>query len=124
MTFYKEIIHRILDATEVMIHKLAFIYIWGFNKSLRHHISVNRVLKHDTQKVIDILLMGDNMATKKHRKEEGHHTFKTVADLWEAVCDWECAHITKPAKPLKARSTWETYYKHLPLKSILDNANL
>ena len=91
MPFSKEIVQRSLDFIEVVTHKMAFTYTWFINPSLRKNISIKRVIKHDTRKAIDILLIGDNLATKKHRKEEGHHNFISQADLWEAI--WECANI-------------------------------
>ncbi|HSW52954.1 MAG TPA: hypothetical protein VLG93_06975, partial [Sulfuricaulis sp.] len=64
------------------------------------------------------------LATAIHRRIAGHHNFRCEADLWEAACDWECARITKPAKPLNGRQTWERFYSALPMAGIFEEAGL
>lgn len=118
------IAQRMFDSAEVIAHKIAFSAVWVSNPAFRKNIPFTRVMKHDAKKALDILTLGDDIATKIHRKESAHHNFYTVADLWEGICDWECARITKPKKPLNARQTWEKYYNHLPCDNLLKQANL
>ena len=115
---------RLVDFKEVTQHKLAFLQVRANNPVLSANISLCRALMHDTGKAINILLFGDRISTAIHRKLAGHHNFRTKKDLWEGICDWECARITKPQKPLDARGTWVRFYNHLPCLDMLDMAGL
>jgi hypothetical protein len=115
---------RIQEMKEVHLHKLAFLKVRKDNPVLKANISIFRALLHDTGKMLNILLLGDNLATKIHRKLAGHHNCVSRSQLFEAICDWECARITKPSKPLDGRATWLKYYQHLPCQDLLDAAGL
>jgi hypothetical protein len=112
---------RIIAFLDVLKHKRAFMQVRSRNPTLKRYISLKRALAHDLGKAFLILLIGDKWATKIHRANAGHHLFLNTNDMYEAICDWECAHITKPDKPLKARATWEAYFKALPMDGLLKN---
>jgi predicted Ser/Thr protein kinase len=89
--------------------------------------------------MINILLLGDKLATKIHRKFSRHHvhvigyTYKLdnegneihlgdirdIKNKIEAVIDWESARFTKPDKPLNAYQTWKKYYSDIDMRSTL-----
>ena len=115
------IMKRITDCASVMAHKAAFFAVWHTNPYLRRNLSIWRVLRHDSGKAINILIFGDRIATRIHRHIAGHHNFKRFADKIEAFCDWECARITKPSKPLTGAQTWAKYYSHLDMAGIVDS---
>lgn len=117
-------LNRYVDFIEVLFHKGAFFYIWFRNPVLKQNISFSRVVLHDTAKAINILRFGDEVATILHRTYAGHHNFNCIHDLWEAICDWESAPVTKVNKPFNARETWRLFYNFLPCKELLDLANL
>ena len=115
---------RLVDFKEICQHKAAFLHTRNNNPVLRGKISLSQALLHDTGKAINILLLGDTIATAIHRRVAGHHRLVTTCQLWEGICDWECARITKPSKPLNARGTWVKFYNHLPCGDLLDAAGL
>jgi hypothetical protein len=115
---------RFSDVVEVWQHKMAFAAVRNENFVLRRNISFLRVVKHDLGKLVMIAIVGDKIATMIHRKVAGHHNFRCEADMWEAACDWECARITKPAKPLNGRQTWERFYSFLDMEKMFDQAGL
>lgn len=97
-----------------------------FLETLRHRKAYFQVSKkvlgkvylrfyfHDLEKAILILLVGDEIATRVHRKISRHHEQESkIRDVLGAIVDWECARFTKPSKPLNARQTLNKYYSHL-----------
>ena len=113
---------RITKVTETVRHKMAIVSLWMKNQSIRKDVSLFRVIFHDMEKLMLIVVCGDDFATKVHRSFAGHHTLSSQKDLAEAVLDWEVARITKPSKPLNARQTCEKYYSHVrsPVMQICD----
>jgi len=105
--------NRIIKANETIHHKIAIASLWIKNKSIQEDVSLLRIIFHDMEKLILIIILGDNLATKIHRKLAGHHIISSQKELAEAVLDWEVARITKPDKPLNARKTCLKYYAHL-----------
>lgn len=124
--------------------------IYEFNQTRLHRKEVQRIAKergysfpmHDFIKMINILLFGDKIATKLHRKFSGHHAqsktylfdivqdscgwvypeYKTRRDIKnkiEAAIDWESARFTKPDKPLNAYQTWKKYYSDINMEPTL-----
>ena len=124
--------------------------IYEFNQTRKHRKEVQRIAKelgysfpmHDFVKMINILLFGDKIATKLHRKFSGHHVrsktylfaithdscgwvypeYKTRRDIKnkiEAAIDWESARFTKPDKPLNAYETWKKYYSDINMEPTL-----
>ena len=80
---------RITKAIETIHHKMAIISLWIKNQSIRKDVSLFRVIFHDMEKLILIVIVGDDIATKIHRKLAGHHTLSSQKDLAEAVLDWD-----------------------------------
>ena len=124
--------------------------IYEFNQTRKHRKEVQRIAKekgysfpmHDFIKMINILLLGDKIATKIHRKFSGHHAqsktylfavvhdscgwvypeYKTERDIKnkiEAAIDWESARFTKPDKSLNAYETWKKYYSDIDMEPTL-----
>lgn len=89
------------------MHKLAIIKLWAKHDT---HVSLYRVIMHDTGKFFNILIFGDDIATRIHRHMASHHNIKSDADFAEAYLDWASARITKPSKPLDAVETARKYY--------------
>ena len=123
---------------------------YEFNQTRKHRKEVQRIAKekgysfpmHDFIKMINILLFGDKIATKIHRKFSRHHAqsktyffaivhdscswvypeYKTKRDIKnkiEAAIDWESARFTKPDKPLNAYETWKKYYSDIDMEPTL-----
>lgn len=114
---------RIKEFKAILNHKLAFLLVRNSNKFLTNNISLIRVIFHDLGKMINVLLFGDNIATKIHRKLAGHHKSENMnyKQKVEAFCDWECARITKPEKPLNGAQTWVKFYSSVDMSEIIDN---
>ena len=114
---------RIKEFVGVVRHKMAFMRVRASNSYLYANISLWRALMHDTAKAVNILVLGDNLATSLHRAFAGHHREDgmTHAQKVEAFCDWECARITKPNKPLNGEETWMSYYRHVDMSEIVHN---
>lgn len=112
---------RIKEFYAVLRHKAAFLQVRNSNAYLRQNISLIRALMHDTGKAINILLLGDRLATKIHRRLAGHHheDKMSLPQKVEAFCDWECARLTKPSKPLDGIQTWRTYYSHVDMAEVV-----
>lgn len=110
------------DFQEILRHKKAFKDVRNSNEALKKHVSWPRAQMHDSLKALNVLLMGDKLATKLHRKFAGHHrgTKMNEKQKWEALTDWECARYTKPSKPLDGEETWKKYYKDVDMKAIID----
>lgn len=114
-----------------------------FKAIQKHRKEVQRIAKekgysfpfHDLLKSINVLIFGDRIATKLHRKFSKHHDhkyfYKYKAPDWlagvyrdipnkiEAAIDWESARFTKPEKPLNAYKTWKKYYHDIDMKDTL-----
>lgn len=117
--------------------------IYEFNQTRLHRKEVQRIAKekgysfpfHDFVKMINILIFGDRIATKLHRKFSRHHehiyfhkykapdwlagTYKDIPNKIEAAIDWESARFTKPDKPLNAYKTWKKYYSSIDMENTL-----
>lgn len=83
--------------------------------------------------MINVLIFGDKIATKLHRRFSNHHVRATrftylnvdndgifylnrdIKNKVEAAIDWESARFTKPEKPLNAYQTWKTYYSDIDM---------
>lgn len=100
-----------------------------FHGTCRHWIWVNRLALrqgyffpfHDVLKGINILLFGDRLATKWHRRFSRHHLSPVNGDIrnkLEAAFDWESARYTKPEKPLNAVQTWQKYYSQVDMAPV------
>lgn len=123
MKFY--VFSRWDDFQEILRHKQAFEDVREANPALKKHISKPRAKMHDSIKAMNVLLLGDDMATKLHRKFAGHHKGKNMNEKqkWEALADWESARYTKPTKPLNGEETWKKYYNDVDMKAIIDEFN-
>lgn len=87
-------------------HKRAFLRV---EKQLLGYNTLRGYL-HDLDKVILYPILGKELTSKLHKKWSRHHNrARTIQDMMEVVCDWECARFTKEDKPLSAR---EFLYKH------------
>ena len=87
---------------------------YEFNQTRLHRKEVQRIAKelgysfpfHDFIKMVNILLFGDAIATKLHRRFSNHHLQQgDIKNKIEAAIDWESARFTKPTKPLNAYQT-------------------
>ena len=111
----------------------------------KHRREVQRIAKekgysfpfHDFVKMINVLIFGDNIATKLHRRFSNHHVKATrftylyvdndglfylnrdIKNKIEAAIDWESARFTKPEKPLDAYDTWKKYYSDIDMEETL-----
>ena len=131
---------------DTLKNKNRFIEI---NCTLKHRKEVQRIAKekgysfpfHDFVKMIMILLFGDKIATKIHRKFSNHHAHmryirvtydeglkvhikkqpygRFIKNKIEAAIDWESARFTKPDKPLDAYDTWKKYYSDIDMETTL-----
>ena len=84
---------------------------------------------HDLLKAIGILLVGDKIATKLHRRFSRHHDHvingrRDIPNKVEAAIDWESARFTKPDKPLNAYQTWKAYYSDIDMEPTLRKLGL
>ena len=97
-----------------------------FENFIRHWIAINKIAIrhgyffpfHDVVKGINILVFGDRIATKLHRRYSRHHLSPITGDIenkLEAAFDWESARFTKPEKPLNAVETWKKYYSQVDM---------
>ena len=111
----------------------------------KHRREVQRIAKekgysfpfHDFIKMINVLIFGDNITTKLHRRFSNHHVKATrftylyvdndglfylnrdIKNKIEAAIDWESARFTKPEKPLDAYDTWKKYYSDIDMEETL-----
>lgn len=120
-----------------------------FRNIQKHRREVQRIAKekgysfpfHDFVKMINVLIFGDKIATKIHRKFSNHHARMSKLRIYyidypknyskvlpngrfiknkiEAAIDWESARFTKPEKPLNAYQTWKTYYSDIDMYDTL-----
>lgn len=126
--------------------------LYEFNQTRKHRREVQRIAKslgysfpmHDFIKMINILIFGDKIATKLHRKFSNHHahdykrtviekelrngsgwvvtkqeTHRDIPNKVEAAIDWESARFTKTDKPLNAYETWKKYYSDIDMEGTL-----
>lgn len=100
-----------------------------FCGTCKHWIALNRIAIrhgyffpfHDVLKGLNILIFGDAIATKLHRRFSRHHLSPITGDIQnklEAAFDWESARFTKPSKPLNAVQTWQKYYSQVDMAPI------
>lgn len=115
----------------------------------RHRREVQRIAKekgysfpfHDFVKMINVLIFGDKIATKLHRRFSSHHAHtpkikiyynegldrytkvfdrpREIKNRIEAAIDWESARFTKAEKPLDAYDTWKKYYSDIDMEETL-----
>lgn len=126
-----------------------------FKNIQKHRKEVQRIAKekgysfpfHDFVKMINVLIFGDKIATKLHRKFSRHHDHpvfiwvyvnnskdghlsrsghnekrwigRDIKNKVEAAIDWESARFTKPEKPLNAYQTWKKYYSDINMYDTL-----
>lgn len=87
--------------------------------------------------MINVLIFGDRIATKLHRRFSNHHARATrftylivnndglfylnrdIKNKVEAAIDWESARFTKPEKSLDAYDTWKKYYSDIDMEETL-----
>ena len=112
---------RIKEIKNIFLHKQAFMQVRNSNEFLKNNISFYRAIMHDTIKLLNVLIFGDDIATKIHRRFAGHHKAEkmTFKQKVEAFCDWECARYTKPEKPLNGRQTWLKFYSNVDMLDII-----
>jgi hypothetical protein len=122
---------------------------YEFNQVRKHRKEVQRIAKekgysfpfHDFLKMVNILIFGDKIATKLHRKFSNHHAHMRYLRIYyneglhkyskiqpagryiknevEAIIDWESARFTKPEKQLTAYETWQKFYSDIDMKETL-----
>lgn len=100
---------------------------------IRHRKAFKKVAKsfgksypfHDLHKMINVLILGDKLATKLHRKFSKHHEQNNdIRNKIEAIIDWECARFTKPDKQLTAYEAWQKLYSHIDMRSSFEELGL
>ena len=78
---------------------------------------LEQVKYHDMDKVLMMLYMNKNLASRFHRIYSDHHDegnqILNENNLYEMLMDWECARYTKPDKPLNANDTLYLFHKNL-----------
>lgn len=75
---------------------------------------------HDFIKGLNIIFLGDDLATKIHRLTSRHHVHgDKIPKLVEAIFDWESARFTKPEKPLNALDTWKKHFSNVKMPNEL-----
>jgi len=107
--------NRYKEARRVCIHKNAILKLWITEKT---KVSLLRVIVHDLEKMILILILGDIIATKIHRRVARHHNIKTDKDFYEAYLDWASARHTKPEMQMDAIQTASKYHPELLQKCV------
>lgn len=97
-------------------------------ETINHRHKVQEIAKslnysfpfHDFLKLINIIIFGDKIATKLHRRFSNHHLKNgDIKNKIEAAIDWESARFTKPNKKLDAYETWKKYYPEVDMESTL-----
>ena len=93
-------------------HKKAFLQV---EKELCGKNSINGYF-HDLDKLIMYVAgLPQKLVQKVHPYTSQHHILNgKVKNPIMAVIDWECAHITKPDKPLRAREFYEKFCPKMP----------
>jgi hypothetical protein len=107
--------NRFDESKRVYRHKIAILKLW---KTETTKVSLIRVIKHDLEKMILILILGDYNASKIHRRVARHHNIKTDEDLYEAYLDWASARYTKPEMQMDAIQTAKILHPELLNKCI------
>lgn len=107
---------------------MAFQRFKDAKEIVRHRREVQRIARekgfsfpfHDFVKMINVILFGDKIATRLHRRFSRHHLQNgDIRNKIEAAIDWESARFTKPDKPLNAVQTWRKYYSDVDMESTL-----
>ena len=88
-------------------HKIVIFKLW---KKYNTKVSLYRVIIHDLDKLLLVLLIGEKNSSKLHKKMARHHNRKTKEDFYESYLDWASARYTKKDKPLDAIDTARQYY--------------
>ena len=93
-------------------HKKAFLQV---EKELCGKNSINGYF-HDLDKLIMYVAgLPQKLTNKLHLYTSQHHIRNgKVKNPIMAVIDWECAHLTKPDKPLRAREFYEKFCPKMP----------
>ena len=93
-------------------HKKAFLQV---EKELCGKNSINGYF-HDLDKLIMYVAgLPQKLVQKIHLSTSQHHIRNgKVKNPIMAVIDWECAHLTKPDKPLRAREFYEKFCPKMP----------
>lgn len=113
---------RLAQFVYVWKHKIQFLRTRNSNEFLKKYISMRTVILHDLGKSFNILIFGDEKATKIHRKFAGHHQRERMNFFQkvEAFCDWECARFTKPDKQLTGEETWKRLFPQIDMKYVVE----
>jgi hypothetical protein len=85
-------------------HKVAFLKV---EKKLTGKISLKGLL-HDLDKIwLYIRYSDDKYIQKRHRENSSHHIEykKGKLDYVQMIIDFECCHMTKKDKPMRAHET-------------------
>lgn len=95
-------------------HRLVVIYLANKYISPDKVELLERIKKHDVDKLFNYMFYDKKTVSKMHRLLSSHHDneiAKTYEDYVEMVLDWESARYTKSDKPLNA---YDTLYKYYP----------
>lgn len=112
---------RIFEIKRVIKHKIMIFKLW---KQYDTKVSLSRVIKHDLEKIILILFIGDKRSNKIHRRIARHHNIKTDNDFYEAYLDWASARHTKPNMQLDALEATKKFHPDLIEKSDEHHKNI
>ena len=75
--------NRFDESKRVYKHKIAILKLW---KTETTKVSLIRVIKHDLEKMILILILGDYNASKIHRRVARHHNVMNNIILTIILC--------------------------------------
>jgi hypothetical protein len=93
-------------------HKKAFLQV---EKELCGKNSINGYLHDSDRLLMYIAGLPQELVNKIHNFTAPHHIRNgKVKNPVMAVIDWECAHLTKPDKPLRAREYYEKCCTKMP----------
>jgi hypothetical protein len=102
---------RIRKIIYTLRHKKAFL---ATELRLTGRITLAGLL-HDLDKVAMLMLFMDFDTVNRLHHGRAHHVKDGhLKNIREAIIDWECAAITKPDKPMNARTTYMKLYPHVP----------
>ncbi len=102
---FKKILYKVLDVFKhrfakvwyTLKHKHAIYALWKNNDT---RVSLARVILHDIDKVILILILGSKLASSIHKRITGHHNIGTIDDFYEMYLDYASARYTKSDKQI------------------------
>lgn len=97
-------------------HRLVVIYLANKYISTDKVDLLERIKKHDVDKLFNYMFYDKKTVSKMHRLLSSHHDneiAKTYEDYVEMVLDWESARYTKSDKPLNAYDTLYKYYPYM-----------